>query len=259
MEFSKRAPDQRTDQTIKQKPSMKNPIRSLAFGIALIAATSMVNAQSILTYNANPTIGTNNTTFTFSMFDSNLGTLTAVQLLLNSAVPGGSVLITASAIDDGEFNSMTSTLRTSGTGLSLQVTSPALTVVFNPSLPETIAAGTNQTFSVVGSQSLISSVQTYNINSANFGSYQNVGGVGNTPNFTGRVTANFNVSGDTAPATSSDLFNSATSYTLRYTYTPSGPVPVPEPGQVAASVLLLGGIGAYYFVKRRRKSAPAAA
>jgi hypothetical protein len=53
--------------------------------------------------------------------------------------------------------------------------------------------------------------------------------------------------------------SAASNFTLRYTYTPDGPVPVPEPGQVAASLLLLGGIGAYYFVKRRRKSAPAAA
>ncbi len=46
--------------------------------------------------------------------------------------------------------------------------------------------------------------------------------------------------------------------TLRYTYTP-GTAPVPEPGQVAASLLLLGGIGGYVFIKRRRKSAVAAA
>jgi len=53
---------------------------------------------------------------------------------------------------------------------------------------------------------------------------------------------------------------SPTSLTLRYTYTPSsGPSAVPEPGQVAASLLLLGGIGGYVFIKRRRKSAVAAA
>jgi hypothetical protein len=50
-----------------------------------------------------------------------------------------------------------------------------------------------------------------------------------------------------------------TSLTLRYTYTPSDPSAVPEPGQVAASLLLLGGIGGYVFIKRRRKSAVAAA
>jgi hypothetical protein len=39
-----------------------------------------------------------------------------------------------------------------------------------------------------------------------------------------------------------------------------GPAAVPEPGQVAASLLLLAGIGGYVFVKRRKavKTAPAA-
>jgi hypothetical protein len=39
-----------------------------------------------------------------------------------------------------------------------------------------------------------------------------------------------------------------------------GPAAVPEPGQVAASLLLLSGIGGYVFVKRRKavKTAPAA-
>jgi hypothetical protein len=34
---------------------------------------------------------------------------------------------------------------------------------------------------------------------------------------------------------------------------------VPEPGQVAASLLLLAGIGGYVFVKRRKAAKPALA
>jgi hypothetical protein len=59
-------------------------------------------------------------------------------------------------------------------------------------------------------------------------------------------------SGTTNPNT--DNLLSPTTLTLRYTYT-IDPVPVPEPGQVAASLLLLGGIGAYVFLKRRKKPA----
>ncbi len=39
---------------------------------------------------------------------------------------------------------------------------------------------------------------------------------------------------------------------------PSSPAAVPEPGQVAASLLLLAGIGGYVFVKRRKAAKPAA-
>jgi hypothetical protein len=238
---------------------MKNPIRSLALGIALFATTSMVNAQSTLTYNANPTIGTTNTAFTFNLFDSNLGSLTAVDLLLTSSTAGGSVSIdTNTSGEPAELTNLTGRIRTSGTGLTQQNT-VAVSLSVSPGLPSTVSANSSQAFTVTGSQSLISSTLTYGIDPANWGSYQIAGGVGNTPNFTGLALTNFSITSDILPATSNSLFTAASSYTLRYTYTPSGPAPVPEPGQVAASLLLLGGIGAYYFVKRRRKSAPAAA
>jgi hypothetical protein len=51
------------------------------------------------------------------------------------------------------------------------------------------------------------------------------------------------------------------SFTLSYA-TGGGSAAVPEPGQVAASLLLLGGIGGYVFLKRRKAAkaaAPAAA
>jgi hypothetical protein len=46
--------------------------------------------------------------------------------------------------------------------------------------------------------------------------------------------------------------------TLGYAFEPYvAPATVPEPGQVAASLLLLGGIGGYVFVKRRKAAKPA--
>jgi hypothetical protein len=39
----------------------------------------------------------------------------------------------------------------------------------------------------------------------------------------------------------------------------SAPSSVPEPGQVAASLLLLSGIGGYVFLKRRKAAKPALA
>jgi hypothetical protein len=46
--------------------------------------------------------------------------------------------------------------------------------------------------------------------------------------------------------------------TLGYALEPySDPSSVPEPGQVAASLLLLSGIGGYVFLKRRKAAKPA--
>jgi hypothetical protein len=258
MEFSKRPPNQRTHQTIKHNNQMKNPIRSLALGIAIFGAASAAMAQSsTLTYNASLSsmATTPGSTFTFNSFDSNLGTLTAVHLLLNTAsTNAGSYSISLG--EEGELTAVTGRVRTSGTGLNL--TSTTYTPVSTSPGVGHVWTGP-ETFSISGGQSIVSSVQTYLINSVDYGSYQNSGGTGNVPLFTGiyQISSTVDTSGSNSPDYSS--ITAAASYTLRYTYTPSGPVPVPEPGQVAASLLLLGGIGAYYFVKRRRKSAPAAA
>ena len=45
--------------------------------------------------------------------------------------------------------------------------------------------------------------------------------------------------------------------TLGYSVEPYGAAAVPEPGQVAASLLLLSGIGGYVFLKRRKAAKPA--
>lgn len=236
---------------------MKLSLKHILAGLLILSATG-ANAATI-SHSATPTIGTTNTTFTFNLFDSDLGTLTAVDLILNSSVAGGSITVdTDISGESATVSSVTSFLRTSGTGLTNQNTT-SVPITFNPGLPYVQPADTFQFYNVTGSQSLISSPQTYAINPLNWSSYQVSGGVGTTPNFTGRTFTNITLSSDSAPATSNAFYTAASSYTLRYTYTPSGPVPVPEPGQVAASVLLLGGIGAYVFIKRRRKSAAAAA
>ena len=232
---------------------MKNSLKSILAGLMLFTGLGANGAT--VSNTATPTIGSTNTTFTFNLFNSDLGTLTAVDLLFNSSTAGGSVsLDTNTSGESALFSSMTSFVRTSGTGLAQQNTT-AVTISLNPGLPNNQPADTLQTYNVTGSQSLISSVQTYAISSANWASYQTPGGAGNTPNFTGRAFTTATITADSSPTFSSSLYTAASNYSLRYTYTPSGPVPVPEPGQVAASLLLLGGIGAYVFLKRRKKPA----
>jgi hypothetical protein len=252
----------RSNKTTKYQTTMKNPIRLLILGTALVGVVLGSSSATTLTYNSTPSLTNTNTTFSFTKFDSDLGTLTAVDLLLTSATLGGSVSLQADG-GDNTLNSFNASIRTSGTGLSGTQNSPTTVVTsFNPGPGTTVIDGNTTAFSIISSPQIISSTQTYSIGSASFSSYQNVGGTGFTPNFSSlvRTPAPQGIVGD--PGTG--IFSSASltalaGYTLRYTYTSVGPSPVPEPGQVAASLLLLGGIGGYVFVKRRRKSAVAAA
>jgi hypothetical protein len=256
MEFSKRAPNQRTHQTIKHNNQMKNPIRSLALGIAFFGAASAAMAQSTLTYNATQNLTTGGASFTFNQFNSSLGTLSAIDLIINSSTLQGNATI-----------NRTSGTRTISDMIALLIVDPAagfsgytgtsLTYDRSPSGNIIVSSGTpTQLVTVTGTtQSLIGgSPITLSINSANFSSYTGLGNV----SFDAAIFAGETQTGIGAATVAYNNLLSPTSLTLRYTYS-TDPTPIPEPGQVAASLLLLGGIGAYYFVKRRRKSAPAAA
>ena len=117
----------------------------LSLLLAAIAFSSSSQA-ALVSYNATPTIGTSNTTFNFSLFNSDLGTLTAVDLLLNSSVAGGSVSIdTTVSGESAALNSLSSYVRTSGTGLTQQNTT-SITLSLNPGLPYTVPAFSTQSF-----------------------------------------------------------------------------------------------------------------
>jgi hypothetical protein len=245
-----------TNALIKHNNQMKNPTRSLALGIALFGAASA--AMAVPSTQNQDTIWSLTSTFqnfTFTKFDASLGTLTAVDLIFNSATVGGSVNITNNTGGAINIDALRSRIRVSGTGLS-STDSTQTAIPSTPSTPFVLAGGTPQNFNLT-STSLLGMPWTLGINAGSISSYV---GSGNTDNFVSRLQNTASNDGDPGDITSLFSFTApSTSVTLRYTYTPSGPVPIPEPGQVAASLLLLGGIGAYYFVKRRRKSAPAAA
>ncbi len=119
------------------------------------------------------------------------------------------------------------------------------------------ATNSSRTFTVDGTtQSLIgASPVTLSINSSVFANYTGSG----TILYTSEILVGDVNTGNGITNTNDSNLLSPTSLTLRYSYTTSDPSAVPEPGQVAASLLLLGGIGGYVFIKRRRKSAVAAA
>lgn len=244
---------------------MKNLIKSAIVGLALVGVAQAVPTSLFVTQNATQSVDTDTgASFTFNQFNSALGTLTAVDFLINSSTPTGSALVTNNSptnsvtvryiVSDLDFfnDSNLGFLGYDGTPLNLNTTPTA-------KQPTTFAISAlgSQNFTVNASQSLIGgAAQTFSISPTDFSAYLGSGSV----SFFGVASINLTTIGATFSVDSS-LYSALTSTTLRYTYTPAppGPSPVPEPGQVAASLLLLGGIGGYVFIKRRRKPAVAAA
>ena len=190
---------------------------------------------------------------------TSLGVLSAVNLLITSSTPTGSAAVTnnspTSLVDVLSIDSRIQILGNATLGLSsgytgnytnLDTTPDALFYPINPL--------SSQTFTVDSGQSLIGSTTvSLSISNGSLSAYQGSGNV----SFRALTGITLNTIGSTYSVDSS-LYSALTSMTLRYTYTPSVN-PVPETGQVAASLLLLGGIGGYVFIKRRRKPAVAAA
>jgi hypothetical protein len=233
---------------------MKNLIKSAIVGLALVGVAQAV--PTTVTQNSTQNVTTNDTSFTFNQFNPSLGTLSAVDLILNSSVSGGSVGATNQTGTDMTITDFDTRFRLNANS-TLGIAAYNTAYVSINTSPDwnvtTIPANSSSTFSILGGQSLLSSPVTRPISNSSLSQYIGLG----TITFAAKIQ---NVISATAATFGVDSTNNfaATSMSLRYTYTPSVN-PVPEPGQVAASLLLLGGIGGYVFIKRRRKPAVAAA
>jgi hypothetical protein len=222
--------------------------------LAISASTAVAATQ---TSSDTQTLSENEVTFTFNQFNPTLGTLSAVDLIINSSVPSGAVSFAKGGGGSSSFTSLlgglslydlTETYFDNGTAINLAATPNAGNGTFTSG-----SALANRTFTLAGGQSLISSIPTTSsISSLLWGAFTGAGQI--------QVNGIFNALGSASGSNVSPNYSALaapTSVTVQYTYTVA-PAPVPEPGQVAASLLLLGGIGAYVFIKRRKKSAPAA-
>ncbi len=238
----------RTQKNI-QPESKKMKTKALILLVAVSLFTvGAATAQSTLSQNSTWNLTSSSQTFTFNQFNPALGNLTAAQLIINSASANGSISITNNSGNDSLIDIIRSRITVSGTGFSTGNT-PQISLTTSPALTFNLLDGNSQIFTV-SSQSLLSTAYTRNVTTS-LASYS---GTGSTPNFTAFLTNT--VSSTETVSSIFSLTAPSTSVTLLYTYTPSVS-PVPEPGQVVASLLLLGGIGAYVFIKRRKKSAPA--
>jgi hypothetical protein len=247
------------DQNIEYKTKMKNSIKLLLFGFGLFGVAAASSSAATLTYNATRNVTTNNTSFTFNQFNASYGTLTAVELLINSSVPSGSIAITnASPTSTVDVDDVTTRFRlTANATLGISAfNSPYSSLAVNPDVSSsyTISPSASQIFTIDSGQSLLSSPQTRTSSLTNFSPYVGSGNI----SFLSNIQNNISTTGSSFNVDSTNYY-STTAMTLRYTYTASpSPSPVPETGQVAASLLLLGGISGYVFLKRRSKPTVAA-
>jgi hypothetical protein len=234
---------------------LKNYLKPILAGVLILTATG-AHADTV-NFNDTQNVSTGGTSFTFSQFDPSLGTLSAIDLIIQTSTIQGDVTYTRTGFATRTYSDANAAIgidTASGFGgySSIPLSfarSPAGSFTVDGSNPTQVVTVTGTTQSLIGGTPV-----TLGINPSFFGSYTGLG----TVSFTGfTLYGDDNTGSGTVNLNDSNLF-SPTSLTLRYTYS-TGPVPIPEPGQVAASLLLLGGIGAYVFLKRRKKAATPAA
>lgn len=227
-----------------------NPITTLIKSAVFAVAFAGVAQAATLTYDNSVNADTNDQTFTFSKFDTSLGSLTAIDLIINSSTPGGNFTLTRTSAGSGnatftQFRESLSIFDDFDTIFDSALT--PITVSGNAS----IARPSTNLYTVNGGQSLLSSSPWMaSIASGAWSLYESTGA--GTITLTAGLTADPTyTSGKNVSSNTANLF-AATSMTLRYTYTASAPSGVPEPRQVAASLLVLVGVGGYAFMKRKK-------
>jgi hypothetical protein len=227
---------------------MKKIFAILASVIAVVSSSqaALITSNQTSTWN----LTTTSQSFTFNQFNSALGTLTAVDLIFNSATLAGGLTLTATS-SPRKISGLGSYISVTGTGITSSADT-ALYTSFGFTGTKTNIPTTGRTFTINGSQSAVAAPETLSLlddaptyasfiggGTFNFGSFLSVVPLGTNAN-----TSNLTVTGDTLA--------SVANVTLRYTYTDTSTVP--EPSQVAASLLVIGGLG-IYFLRRRRKVA----
>lgn len=196
---------------------------------------------------------------TFRTFDSSLGTLNSVVFTINSVSIGGSLIFSADA--QSTVNRFTSYISvTAGdsdsnaamgyNGLSDDLISGTkVLAISNVVLPRVVAANTNQTFTLTGGQSVISTSPLTETLST---SAQLEDFIGNNITYAPTFILNLslNTSLTTTGTTVTQVYtgiSSTANVSLAYNYTP---VAVPEPSTYG---LVLGGLALAAVAVRRRK------
>lgn len=220
------------------KISLKHLLAAVIF-LTVIGA----HAQPIVhTVSNNVTVA--GTTFTFPQFAPLPGTtLTAVDLIIQSSTLQGSLTYVRTS-GSRTFNDLEATLSIDPNSGFNGYNSSALLYSRTPSGSFTLnSTVTSRVINVTGTtQSLIGgSAVSFSIDPAQWGAFTGF----STISFDTFLLLGDNNTGSGAFSINSASLLSPTTITLQYSS-------VPEPGQVAASLLLLSGIGGYWWIKRRK-------
>ena len=234
-----------------QPPEIMTTMKNLLLILlsAFLAASS--SQAALITYTDTNNVTTGGSTFTFSQFNPTLGTLNAIDLIIQSSTLQGSATITRNT-GTRNISNMEAFLTIDPESGFDEYFSDGLLYDRTPSGTFTVnATNTTQLVTVTGTtQSLIGgSPITLGIDPSAFASYTGVG----TVSFISSLIASETQTGAGSATVNYSSLLSPTTLALRYTYS-TGPSPVPEPGQVAASLLVLGGLGVYFVLRRRRSA-----
>jgi hypothetical protein len=155
---------------------MKNLIKSAIVGLALVGVAQAV--PTTVTQNSTQNVTTNDTSFTFNQFNPSLGTLSAVDLILNSSVSGGSVGATNQTGTDMTITDFDTRFRLNANS-TLGIAAYNTAYVSINTSPDwnvtTIPANSSSTFSILGGQSLLSSPVTRPISNSSLSQYIGLG------------------------------------------------------------------------------------
>jgi hypothetical protein len=236
---------------------MKTFLKYAIFAFALgCVGTTQAGETREVSFTNSATASGNGTYVNLALnkFNTGLGTLTAVNVTINFVSLGGN--FTVVNIDEDFSIQLTQASagvviqEVLGSGLGYSAATSDAVVSTTPGLPYEIDPSGSKLFVVAPQTTLVASSQ--DIASNFWAPYQSAEGSG-TVTFQVKNSPSFDIAGLGEAAFSPKKFTSTANMTVTYTYWTTAP----EPGQVAASLLLLGGIGGYMVLRRRRLKTPA--
>jgi len=216
--------------------------------IALAAGVISTSQAGIIYQTSTQKVTSSGTTFNFNQFDSNLGTLNSVIFSIVSSTDSGTFSVQNTSSLDGKVKLSHDTLIvTDNQGNNADYFGSNAYYTTSPSSSGagyTIAAGASQTFTITD-KSLISKTAVDTDLSAYTSLYTGSGSV----SFLANIAPSVTITSDSASFSMADIAN-YTQLDLTYDYTVTAAVP--EPSQVAASLLLVAGIAGFVIVRRRQ-------
>ena len=222
-------------------------MKKTLFVLALAAGLSTSSQAAVSYQSLTNTVSGAGTTFNFSKFNSSLGTLNAITFSILSSVDSGSFFV--------QNNNVGSVLVRTPRDFLTVVDNQASgadyygnnrTLVTTPATGATgfsLAGNSSQTFTITPVSLIGVGPVDYDLSSY-FAAYTGSGFV----SFNAAIAPSVTITGGSVTFDMSGVDNT-TAMSLTYDYTAAA---VPEPSQVAASMLLIGGIAGFLIVRRRK-------